>query len=979
MKNFLRILKILVELGIFLVAVFIVFGIAYYFGWSLLVGLGNWGNDAPFAASYISYLARWYPPIPSWFYVWAGGMPFMGNYPFLPTLVTFFYHHLTGWSIQQVMRLFFWIAIPLAAAGVALLGRLISKSWWVGVLAGAMMLFSPDSWFWTTHGGFYAIALSAPIFAWTLVIYVLAFEKQKRFFWVASAVSYALTWLFHPVAGVLITLVFFVYGIGFSWQKKRGVLSGIIQSGLVILGGALSIAWWLIPFYILRQNQGIGVAPDQIAYVTFKELIGLEFAHDGVYLTSTLFTISVVILFFVGAIAAFLRRSIIRALVAVSLLAIFIMTAPGYVHWLAAKLIHFWEASGVRAGLILRILGPIIAAYGAVSLTRPIFWGIEKLILSLKQNWLWRTISAGIGGLVGVAVFFFLLKTVVVIPPMGQTWLYRGFGPMYRWIVIEEKNGELFALGKKLFPDFTEVTEVLTTGSIRVENWEWGELIREASRQIGLTDKDRVEIVPFSGAISGDLANKSDVSQIPAYVGANLIPRMIGWQVTCFYYGDFCGPTEVEDLARWFGISWVWLGGRGTVATENEEVISRIKQSGLFEFKQLNLLVDGIPYEWNVYQFLESTGLASITNKPAILVIGDNPPNNDVFDTLFRVLSKINFGYPDAWSVKGKRFIDDYQLEELDQFEIVVLYGYQYHHKKKAWDLLEKYVQRGGKLLVNTGWKYMNPDWGKEVEGKYVELEMPKIFPVTKTIWGNMGYQWDLKLPIHSVNEGVGNQNWGEPIWKGIPWEMATASQSWLREEATPLLINQDKILVASMNYGQGRVVWAGFDLWGHFYEYEVPDEKQFLKNLFSFLSERSEIWEEKLDFTRQEPDLIKIDFNQPGERRKLMFKETASQNWKAVLISTGRKQKLSIFKAGPGWKMVFLPNDTNSGEVVFSYKKVWYEWLGIMISVLIGIGLVLYLVGVSGEGKFGLGGRVKVFLGQKFKSFKKQWESEEY
>lgn len=973
MKIVFKIIGFIFHLTVFLLASFLMFCIAYYFTWTLLIGSFNWGNDISFAITMVDLMSRFYPVIPKWNYAWTGGMPFLDMYPPLATVITFFYHKFSGLTVIQVIRLFCWLSVPIAASGIVLLGKLVTRSWLIGILAGAMMFFSPDTWLWITQGGFYAFALSVPFFSWSLALFVLALKKDKKFLWLIAIIAYAFTWLAHVQTAVIITLVFFILAVGFYLQEKKGFWQGFLKFLMTVILGILLICWWFFPFYFGR-SQGMNFGPEQIPFLSLKEMVGLVPAYDGVYVTSTFFTASVVILFFVGSLAAFFRKSFVRVLVIACFLAIFIITAPSYMLWLVARLLLFWTVTNYRAVLILRIFGPIIAAYGGASLARPIFWLIEKKQPKFKKNFIWKNLNALCGGVVAVAVFWYLVLNVVVIPPFkkGKGSFYQGFGPLCSWANVQEQEGKLVDVGREVehFPKLDTIPKIIISGSIKVDGprRDKKSLIKAVSEKLKLTCKDRIDISPLTGIISSKFTSCSTASVVSHYVGTSLIPRMIGWQVDCFYQEGFCGLIELEDLARWFGISWVWPGTGEKDKSGAKKEKKLIDESNLFKYVETDLEIEGPKgfekRSWHSYQFLESTGLASISNKPTILVIGDNPPNNDVFHKVFRILSKIDFGYQYAWPVKGKRFIDDYKLKELSKFEILFLHGYQYRNYKKAWNLLAKYLENGGKVFINTGWQYKTPEWGREKEGKISEIEMPGIFPVSRTVWSDIGREWEKK-------------DWDSPLWDDKPWGMALAKEEWLREGAVPLLINQDKILAVSWSYGQGKVVWTGFDFCGHLAYYDgTGDEKKFFKNIFSDLTDNQEIWEEKLDFERPNPDLIKIAFNSKDEGNKLLFKEVANINWRHAYVN---KSKLPVYQAGPYWRMVFMPNEVEKGEVVFKYEKAWFEWLGIILAVLSAVGLALYLTGITDKIKINIEKKATVLFKNKFKNFKAKWNSDVY
>lgn len=982
MKLFLKLIKFIGEI-LFVLAAFLIFlGFAYYFSETLLRGPMNWGSDIPYVAGLVKYLIKWYPPIPSWDYLASGGMSFLAPYPPIPTLITFFYHMATGWPVMEVMRFLAWLSVPIAACGIAVLTRLLTKNWFIGILAGVMLFFSPDTWLWMTFGGFYAFSLAVPVFAWSIVFFVLAFKQNRRLLWVLSVISVALIWLFHPMDGVLSVMVLLILGIGLAGELKEKWYRGLIKALLVIGFGGLAAAWWLIPFYIARQNGG--VSAEGLAYIPLKELIGLTPPADS-YITSTFFAASVALLAGVGAVAAFIRKSIIRYVVVICLIAIFIATCVGFLPRFMIDLMNLLlRSTNVRAAVVLRILGPVVAAYGAASIARPFFWSIERGIKSLAQNRIWKIVTEILCGAVGFFVFAYAVKTVIVKPyySTGQVYFYQGFGPLYNWLSVVDKNGVKYSDLGKLYPSVSEIVSKISSWKMQVDDVEsfLSKGIADATKQSGLTNKDRIDIGLYSSSIAVALNGAVDVTQIPAVVGIRLITRMVGWQVDCFYINTSCQSTDIEDLSRWFGISAVWTGPSGIMGSTGENSLNKIKASPLFNHEIYNFDIDGNPYQWNSYVFTGSTGLASYTNKPLILVIGNNPPNNDVYDTVFRDLSKFKFGYANAWSIKGKEYIDDYELSELRKFKIIILDGYHYHSSANAWKLLEDYVNAGGNLMMDTGWQYMNSDWGKIAkDGTYQAINMPAVVPVSQTIWGDIGKTWNMSISQDGITNGVGADGWGDLIWKGQPWGVAFAQPDWLRPDAKTLLSDNGKVLVAGWNYGKGKVIWTGFDFWGHSTYYRSVNEELFVNRILTWLAGSTDsVSEQKLDFTRESPDLVKINLNSQASGMKLMFKEVNSPGWSAKVFTSGKQSNLKMYSAGPGWRMVFLPEFKGNSYLTFIKKNTFWESLGIAISVITFVGLILFIFNLHVR----FLGKIKSFINANLKKniekVKDQWQDEQ-
>lgn len=1000
MRRVINLLKFLIELATFLVIGYLLVGATYYFGWTFLLDGTSLGNDHASAMQSIFYLDRWFPSLPSWNYLWTGGMPSFSLYPFMGMFLTFLIHKLTGLTIIAASRVFLFSSIALSAVGVALLARILVKNWLIGLIAGVIMLLSPDTWLWATYSGFFAAASTPAVFAFLIAAFVWAAESRKPQAICLAAFLYGLSWTFHPLAGMLALVVFFFIGWGYGirdWGFKKSWKGILLAVGTAVLGAAL-FAWWILPFFMREEIGGIGLAAKDMYRDTFKELVGLE-PPAASFVTGTFFSLGPIVLFFAGGLVALLRRSILVFAFMACLGALFIMTAPGYAQPIVETFNLFWTSTNVRSALILRIFGPILGAYAAASIVRPIFWLIEKLLKRLKTNFLWQNFQAVISGVCGIVIVYLVVKNFIFVPSYFNSpdWaggmgggVYDGYGPIRNWIVTKKEGDQLLVYNptinqfELLYKDpqtiFSEIPKIIEIAGINSPILSVNKPpIKQAFEKADLTEHDRIDIPPVKGEVAGSIGLYSPVSEIPCYMGTSLIQPMWGWQIDCTYWNDVCGGSQIEDLARWWGIKQVWLA-----EIQPPDIMARFAESPLFEMEKQTLKVKEpsgivVDYPWHWYNFTDSTGLASISNKPAILVIGDNPPNNDVYDIVFRDLTKINFGYKDAWSVRGKQYIDDYRLTELSQYDAIILYGYRYHNRQKAWNLLEKYVQEGGALFVDTGWQYYSQDWGLETGGKIQALEMPKIIPVKKTVWEKTsGSKWSLAFGEDPILQEANLDDWGEPLYFGQSWGMAVAKEEDLQNGAKVLLKNGDKVLSAYWEIGKGKVFWTGFDYWGHLVQYKAPSEREMVQKIMFWLV-GGKGKEQKLDYKRVSPDYISIKFDKLEGKNKLMFKEVASQNWRARLKDqNGQTTPLKINKAGPGWKLVFIPDMINQGEIIFSYHRGKIEYLGILVT----IGSFLFVAGwlfmAVTKKKLFFFDRIKSLVVKRSSNLKRSWSDEE-
>jgi len=953
--------------------------LSYRFGWVLLKGPLYWGNDIPFALSYVRYIDRWWPYIPRWHYEWAGGMPLLRNYPFLITFITVWIEHLTHFTVVQIARFFFWFSIPLAGAGIMIFTRLITKNWLLAILAGVFSLLSPEPWLWIMQGGFYSASTSFPWMVFTFVFFELACQKEKSFWWVLAIIFFGLTWIAHPVTGLATSIALFIYGLGRGVAAKK-ILSSIFKTLAVCFGGILLISFWIIPFVFSRPG-GTGISKaHEVSFIAIPELLGLIGPRDGVYITSGFFSGAIWFLAGLGLIFALIRRSKILIAASCALMGIIFIVGPGYIPWiLKGPILTVWGMLNVRSLVIPRLFLPVLAAFGAISFGQGLFLLIGWFRKDLKKNVSWQLANQIIGGAIALIFVFFVFQKVVIIPgDLPYTYFYLGYGPVYSGLDLRKINGQWWINeGKDLvFPSLVDSLKGIINLKIddspinlSLPGLDFQNFIKEE----GLTENDRIDI--FEGSITASWNTVSGIAQVNPYVGTSLITPMIGYEKACLHYlVHTCNASEIQSLAKWWGLKIVYIGEVDALVAKPENLVA-LKKAGFQE---------KIVGSHLIYEIPNAAGLATVTNKPLILVIGDNPPFSDGFRTAFYSFNRSSWNYDKEMLIAGKRYIDDYTLEDLNKFPIIVLYGYQTHNKEKAWSMLSKYVEEGGSLFVDTGWQYWSQDWGKiDSSGVGEEVDMPDLLPVAKTTWQTIGKKWqNLTVDGEKLNSSVNAEGWADLTWEDKAWGLSLANSSSLREGSFPLVTTSSKVVVSGRNFGQGKIIWSGMNFFGHTAYHQSEAENEFLSAAFSFLYPNNNPIEENLNFKRQTPDniIINVDKTVPGAK-SVMFKEVAASGWRVFWQSGGEKEELPILRAGPGWKLVQLPQNSDKGEIIMTYGRTLSGWFYIFLSIITALGLVVFLLDGLLKGKIRAILRIPQFhqnLTGRISMMKKRWQDED-
>ena len=431
--------------------------------------------------------------------------------------------------------------------------------------------------------------------------------------------------------------------------------------------------------------------------------------------------------------------------------------------------------------------------------------------------------------------------------------------------------------------------------------------------------------------------------------GANLslINRLYGYQISNFYTGDkvYKDPAALPEIAQWFGIKNIILRGK---FDEENRYFEKLSQAG---FENVNALEGQENKRASLLELPQGEPIAAVADKPKILVIGSEARR--AYETIF---IKAHFGlvsYMEAFLIHGKEKVDDYTLEQLLNYDILFLHGYQYKSAEKAWRLLGQYLAQGGRLFIETGWEKVAADWEREKTADF--------FPTSSLEWTNFGKAADFQLHKGVIDIGEIDAAGFEPlVWKDDPWKVSTSDV--LRNWAKPILTvrsgsdsKREHPLVAGGQYGEGRVIWSGMNIVSHIPVFDHTHPEMVLAGrLIDWLLEGKKAvnFQFEKDFAgkRDNPDRVEFTFNRDiGEGASLYFKEAYYPYWKSELAtshqSPASSKKLEIEKAGAEMMFVQLPDIQAGDKVEFRIVRPFSDYLAYVISGLTFIGLVVYLI----------------------------------
>lgn len=326
--------------------------------------------------------------------------------------------------------------------------------------------------------------------------------------------------------------------------------------------------------------------------------------------------------------------------------------------------------------------------------------------------------------------------------------------------------------------------------------------------------------------------------------------------------------------------------------------------------------------------------ILSLTNSPSILFIGDEP----FWEIFIRSLAQLGMTSKDLIPVKGPKLLNRVSLDELEQFDAVMLYGYDYKNHGKTWGAVERYVEKGGRLFVETG--------AEVKESASMQLpppfpkELPSVFPIAKTFRGDLGKEWSVSYADEL--SGIDFPAFSPLLYDEDPWNVSYSEIEDVDEDADLLLSLADKPILVSWQFGEGNVVWSGLNLPAHMERNRNMAEADLLRDLLELVvldldGERAVVSSEAEFISAEKRKVV------GSGAKSVLFKESNFPGWSARLKSDGRREKLKIWRTGLGYPGVMwakIPDKLQAKplEVEFVYRGSLFMWMQIASSSLVGV-----------------------------------------
>jgi len=866
--------------------------VAYVLSWQLLWG-GMAGSEAPFHLHLVDWVAGTFPNLP-WWYPWDGmGVSFREGYPLASHWLAVAISHLLSTSLEGGAQVVQFALMPLTAIGLFAFFDWRLRRPLAGLAAGFLFLLSPIGWVEWTHFGLYAswvgmvffmpsvIALDAFFHAW------LSGDRTWRYR-VAAFAFIALTTLMglvspHLLAAPLIAAAVYALAVPRSSMRRAWhwllitvpvLLVGIAVLSAVWLGGELQY------LAVVRSHwAGAGTSFDiqRLSQINLDSLLSLHPIQDGNL--GDLYAVSPAVLLpaLLGALLAWRGDGRARVFLGLAVLGMVFMVDRDLYRPLF--LIPGFKEFGVVAHrplqLLVSVAVPALAALGLFELPR-------LLAQTAAGRWSWPAPLRS-----GVAV---ALPVVLVVVLAADVFAFAGR--------VDVANKLAYGPSISNAADLSDL-------------WHWRtpaikcELSCPARRQslaaLGATFPSppaRAELnsnigpldMAFHVLVGGGITHSYNDQVIPSR-------ELSGWLEDNMLQNS--GTTIKQQLSQALGIDAVVLS-KAQAGRASDYAAMGWTQVSQDPVAFVNPQPSGLAAQWS--------------GGTAVLVVGatqDSAP--ELYNSIFKQATSGLLPFDSEWLVRGTSpYLDDYSEQDLKRYRGILLLGYRYHDQAAAWSRLDRYVRGGGRLFVETGWQYVDPDWNAG--------QAPVVLPVTALQWGTL----NPSAPV--LVSGAADPAFGSFSYQGGGW--GASSSASVRPGATELVRVGGRVVAARANTGSGRVLWSGMNLIAHNSTSSSADEAQFVASQLSWLfaSDSSAAPQTSIAPTWAGDDQATLVLRESAAPTLVLFKESLFPGWSAHLVTPGGTQRVDLVGSEMDFMLAVLPSVPAGSSLVFNYGPTALE-----------------------------------------------------
>ena len=695
------------------------------------------GDDAYTHAALTSFVSESWPHI-NWYPGWYSGLPIFLSYHPLAYFTWGFFVRLTGLSATSTLFLFTAVSITLTAIAVyALIFKMTSSRY--AALASSLLL--------VTSGGFISPLLAGGIYTRLFATMFWMFSLVSLFdhikdpgdkkSYMITVILLAATITSNMLIGLLSIVTAALTMVFCSESVKKGTLSSL----RIFVPTIMLSAFFYVPFLVFSFGRFFSFTIGGGHYSIPQPL---EYLVAGSTIPLLLLLVTVLIRRYMKVEVGFVTRRFARALVALIVFFFFygftdlpsifrIMATYDSTYFLA---IYVSIYCGIVLGAIFNHISRkpvVVGAFGKESRS--------KLLEAMTRGSHRFPIIVLFLVLV-LPLSYYPLLMQYVVDPGAPSWQY----PAYIADQIVSLNP-------------SEKNFRFSSDWIQVDRW--------FNCRYDLPQTEGVQLM------------------------AVLHPQWTRW----YQEAIFTTPSnwmETNFLLDWHGVKWL-LVSRVIHSSGGGEFFKSSDPTEKFVDKPEYYTVESsveVPLEsyWSgpVYflRYDDATPILSSSDAITALVVGEG----NSYDQVFRSLAPSGYDSRYLIPIRGSTYIDDYSLEELSEFNVVILNTWQYHNADRTQSLLENYVINGGGLVIETG----------DIDASV----LANINPANQT----------KRIVTQDYNVTYASNELAQ--WIDFNY-FSTPNEYWISSgkipsKASVLLVNNGSSSVLMGTYGEGRVIYDG-------------------------------------------------------------------------------------------------------------------------------------------------------------------------
>lgn len=867
-----KIIKISLILAAAVFSIFVIFYIYWPFA-QRFINTKSLAGDATMHLANIISFSRNHPfPIIAWKVEWAG-YPVVEGYPWLhyyliQPLLSFF--KTPGIAMDYYSAVFLLVYYIVSF----LLLFYVSKNVFLALLFSLVLIYGADSQMPFSVNAFMTFTSSQFFLPLILLLTILAREKNNLKLFLLSSVLLAISFYAHgSMTGIVILPIIFPFLILNTAGKitKESIFTTIRFFFVFILISSIQI-YQFIDYNAQGYLRGVKPFPLDVIPSRFANLMSWE---NPILLPLLIIFVP---FFIIAAKKSFSR---IKPYFFSLIFIIFIFT--------------------------LMLFN--ITSMNLVLLAERVLWGLSlmflllfaKVIAELTNSSLGKSILFGSVGLVITAAYLFL--TLIVKPAHLVPDTLRNLDPY------------------KYKPDESLVSDVANS-----DETKYSDKYEYESSYPPLSWSKSFDNYRADGINWAIYSNWNLWSSNPRYKGrfpaAKGLPLEWSGLLTAAEYGHL-GEAGTPDTSKWavnqtiFFFDWY--------AIRHLEVV----EVDWPDFLRKEPLIVSTEKSRNIaYHTIDKKYIGPVyapTNVKTMAVVSPETQ----YDNFIRTLSYSEFTSKRLIPIYLGSNLDSLNKENLKYFDSVFLYGYKKSFfGSGTWNILNDYVRKGGKLIIETGQKVdetQNPS-------------LPEVFPVQKTDTTVADKSFNIEVKENDLTKDVQLSDFSQLKTKYLPYLISQATPESLKDWAKPVLMKDGNVVLAFGQLDKGSVVWSGINLPFHAIDNRNISETVIFANILEWFFPNQEAAIDNFKVSHPTPEKIIVSSSQG---KGFLLKENYNPGWSAKLNG----KKIKIYKAG--LFQMYIPFDSDKGEQVveLNYFGNPLHWVLFIISFVSLLGVFSYLL----------------------------------